>query len=363
MRIRALTLLAALLLVPAATVATRRTKPAEPAADEPSIGSVDFGGQFTTTTGDEGRYERYKDLRSGALLDAFRVRPREGCVAVQHDGRRTSATAISDTRRSSGPMGRPRSPSCGIRSRSRTASAASGISSGSSTRRRTPASVAAEYRLDDSLQTQVEAVCPTTPCTSAQSVVRQALLYKLVTAQAQSLDIRHRRDTLLLNATINLAPHTDLLLHVQNTTKSGEQPWNASFGFSQVVELPAPVDTRSTDIGAAIQFSNEKGMVKAGWDGSWFHNNVGFAHLGQSAAHHRLGHVVADCKAARTSGPTAPPTCSRARPTTSCPGTAASTAIWASRSGTRTTLCCRSRSTRQSHRFHWIARRPTPART
>ena len=31
----------------------------------PSNGAVDIGGRFTSTSGDEARYERYRDLRSG----------------------------------------------------------------------------------------------------------------------------------------------------------------------------------------------------------------------------------------------------------------------------------------------------------
>ena len=48
MRMRAFAVLAALLLVPAAGARAQ-----EPATDEPNAGSVDFGGQFTSTSGDE----------------------------------------------------------------------------------------------------------------------------------------------------------------------------------------------------------------------------------------------------------------------------------------------------------------------
>ena len=68
MRNRATTLLLAMLLVPAGLAYAQDEKAA---GEQPAAGSVDFGGQFTTTKGDEGRYERYKDLRTGGLLDAF----------------------------------------------------------------------------------------------------------------------------------------------------------------------------------------------------------------------------------------------------------------------------------------------------
>ena len=68
--------------------------------------------------------------------------------------------------------------------------------------------------------------------------------------------------------------NTNLLFHFQNTDKSGTQPWFASYGFAAANELPGPVDHRTTDVGAALEWSNARGVVKVGWDGSWFHNNV-----------------------------------------------------------------------------------------
>src|SRR3970040_1820662 len=68
MRMRAFALLTALLLVPAAGVSAQDTQEAA----EPRTGSIDFGGQFSSVDGDEARYSRFRDLRSGALLDAFK---------------------------------------------------------------------------------------------------------------------------------------------------------------------------------------------------------------------------------------------------------------------------------------------------
>ena len=38
--------------------------------------------------------------------------------------------------------------------------------------------------------------------------------------------------------------------------------------------MPAPLDHRSTDVGSALEWANNRGMVRVGYDGSWFHNNV-----------------------------------------------------------------------------------------
>jgi MtrB/PioB family decaheme-associated outer membrane protein len=124
------------------------------------------------------------------------------------------------------------------------------------------------------MQVALQAVCPTPPCTAAQSAVRQPLLYSLVNQQAQFFDIRHRRDIARLDATYTLTPNTDLRFRVLNTRKEGTQQWGAPFGFSNPIELPGPVDHRSTDIGAALEWANGRTMLTVGWDGSFFNNHV-----------------------------------------------------------------------------------------
>jgi len=54
---------AAALLLASATFASAQDKPQQGTAA--SSGSLDIGGRFTSTTGDEARYERYRDLRDG----------------------------------------------------------------------------------------------------------------------------------------------------------------------------------------------------------------------------------------------------------------------------------------------------------
>ena len=60
MRNSCLTLTAALLLIPHLAAAQ------QPASAAAATGTVDVGGMFTATDGDEARYERYRDTRDGA---------------------------------------------------------------------------------------------------------------------------------------------------------------------------------------------------------------------------------------------------------------------------------------------------------
>ena len=108
MRIRAFVVLTALLLVPAASAPAQES----PDTTVPTAGSIDFGGQFSSMNGDEARFQRYKDLRTGGLLDAFRYTREKDELAVQRDRELMSAIATrGSSRRSATTSGRAsRSP-------------------------------------------------------------------------------------------------------------------------------------------------------------------------------------------------------------------------------------------------------------
>src|SRR4029079_17954240 len=115
-------------------------------------------------------------------------------------------------------------------------------------------------RLPDSLQTAAQA--------------NPAALYNLISGTAQGVEIRQLRKTDELSVVYQDTSSTDLLFHLVNTMKDGEQPWAATFGFSNAIELPGPLDHRTTDVTGQVQWSNERGTIRAGYDGSFFSNNV-----------------------------------------------------------------------------------------
>jgi MtrB/PioB family decaheme-associated outer membrane protein len=268
MRIRAFVVLTALLLVPAASARAQES----PDTTVPTVGSTDFGGQFSSMNGDEARFQRYKDLRTGGLLDAFRyTREKENWlfnVTANHVGYRDQrfVAEVRNYERARVSFTWDQIPLF----YSAADSDAFGPLSTTPYRRVGPG----EYRIDDAVQQTLQAFCPTPPCAAPVNTARQAALVRLMNQEAQTLDIRHRRDVALLDASFALLKNTNLLVHFQNTAKHGTQPWFASFGFSAANELPGPVDHSTTDVGAALEWSNSRGVVKVGWDGSWFRNDV-----------------------------------------------------------------------------------------
>src|SRR6478672_201521 len=67
MRATTIALCSALLAAPVAARAQEST------TSTPSTGAVDVGAQITSVSGDEARYQHYRDLRTGALLDGFHI--------------------------------------------------------------------------------------------------------------------------------------------------------------------------------------------------------------------------------------------------------------------------------------------------
>ena len=208
--------------------------------------------------GDEARYQRYRDLRNGVLVDGFHI-------THQKDAWTFNATATHVGYRDQKYTGEiTKAGKLTVRFSwdqiplfySAADSDQFGLLSA------TPYTVESPgvSRLPDSLQSAVQA----TP----------SLLNSAISSAAQGVDIRQLRKTADFAVVYHATTSTDLLFHLVNTMKSGEQPWAATFGFSNAIELPGPLDHRTTDITGQVQWSNERGTIRAGYDGSFFSNNV-----------------------------------------------------------------------------------------
>jgi MtrB/PioB family decaheme-associated outer membrane protein len=89
-----------------------------------------------------------------------------------------------------------------------------------------------------------------------------------------AFDLQQRRDIAAFNLVAPVVRDVDLKFNVTSTHKNGQMPWGASFGFSADNEVAAPLDHRTNDIGASLEWANSKGMARVGYDGSWFNNSI-----------------------------------------------------------------------------------------
>ena len=91
---------------------------------------------------------------------------------------------------------------------------------------------------------------------------------------ASAFDLKSRRDIADLRAVINAGKG-----HRREPLREDDAPhrqpgWASGFGFSDAVEMPLPVDTRTTELGAALEWTNSRGLFKVGYDGSFFRNHI-----------------------------------------------------------------------------------------
>jgi hypothetical protein len=228
-----------------------------PQPETTSSGSIDVGGRFTTTDGDEARYERYRDLRdgvnanfsysketSGWTFDAFakNIGYRDGHYELAFSTSRIKFTGYFDQT----PLNYAyytRTPwNC---------------TEGSCT-------------LDAGLRTRVQ---------NGQAVgvpqnVGQLQTGSAYNSIAQPFDLQSRRDTIAGQLRVSATDNLDFVFGVRSYKRTGNQPWGASFAFSVANELPVVIDNRETELSAAAEWASHQGMFHVGYQHSKFDQNV-----------------------------------------------------------------------------------------
>jgi MtrB/PioB family decaheme-associated outer membrane protein len=285
MRNTILTLSAALVLMSGAAFAqtpqapqTPQTPRAAAPTTTPALsGLVDFGGLFTTTTGDEARYERYRDTRDG-VYSALRLDREVPSYAfnarVLHPGYR-------DQRYNATFAGRKVNVGFDW----------TGVPLNFSYIARTPfVTNGTTLSLDDNAQQAVQgptnapddgtavgvpcapgappAACGT-PAQAAQAKANRSIYNSL----SSPFDLRYVRDTANVAVDYAATRAIDIDARYNAAMRDGQQPWGASFAFNNAIELPQPIDQRTDDVSLGASWRNPRGMFRLGWDGSWFTNH------------------------------------------------------------------------------------------
>ena len=212
-------------------------------------GTVDFGARASTVDGDAARFQRYRDLRSGVYAN--------GGVA----GRRTQDWTFE-----------AQAWNIGYRDqRYQLDVERIGRLTGSFLWDQIPLYISADtatlytetqpgvFRLEDSMQQAIQAGQATLHAYEDQAVV---------------FDMRTMRKIGQADVMFNATPTSDLMLHFKSTAREGSIPFGGTFGFSNAVEIPAPVKFRTTDFRTAYEWSNTRGLFRVGWDGSAFDNEL-----------------------------------------------------------------------------------------
>ncbi|MEP7306818.1 MAG: MtrB/PioB family decaheme-associated outer membrane protein [Acidobacteriota bacterium] len=266
MRNTRITMVAALVLLSAGAAAQESTtaaavqgnapKPAVAAAtspDTPLVNQIDFGFRGTAfgADSDRARFERYRDLRDGGVLDRLRVyKDTEGYrYSLQADN-----VGYRDQRFSASYMNYGKVKASFEWNQIP-------LFYSDSTRTLYDRSTPGLLTLSDPVQSGIQ---------------NKTLTLADALTGASAFELRTRRDVASFALTYSATPNIDFNVNFRNTQKTGAYPWGGSFGISGAIatELPVPVDHRTTDLGTSLEYANDRGYARIGYDGSFFHNNV-----------------------------------------------------------------------------------------
>ncbi|MBX7187139.1 MAG: MtrB/PioB family outer membrane beta-barrel protein [Vicinamibacteria bacterium] len=255
MRNKLLTASATALLLASTTLAWAEDKP-QP-APTPSNGILDIGGRFTSTTGDEARYERYRDLRDGVNANLLFSKETEKWtfdIKATNIGYRDQRYNLDfNSRRLRVSLYFDQTPI------------------NYAYYARTPYNcTAGDCSLDLGLRQRVEAgTAVGLPQTAAQLVTGS--IYNTI---AKTFDMQSRRDTFRGDARISATDNLDFTLGFNTYKKTGNMPWGYGFAFNNLQEIPLVIDNRETDVSMGVEWASHQGMFRASYERSKFDQNI-----------------------------------------------------------------------------------------
>jgi MtrB/PioB family decaheme-associated outer membrane protein len=257
MRTRIMILSGALLVASTVSAQAQDTKPAstQPPATTgalPSLGTIDFGYRGTSFTGDEARYNRYRDLRDGVYADRFRFAKESETTAFRFEANNVGyrdqryMANVQSIGKLKANFTFNSNPLYQVNARGYFSGAGSGT-----------------LTIDDAAQQAIQ--------TSALNAESALATY------GHDYKIESRRDTANFNLTYTATRDLDVKVQVRNTNRTGSNLQDFGFGSSpgnvMVLDMPVPVDDRTTDLKTNVEWANKQGLLSVGWFGSWYNQS------------------------------------------------------------------------------------------
>jgi MtrB/PioB family decaheme-associated outer membrane protein len=238
----------------AAPAVAQQSPPVESAPpDVPHFGRIEFGFRGDSVTGDMARYNRFRDLRQGAFVDRFRLTKESESWIFLGEARNIGYR----DQRFSGEF------------------EAIGRMKAKFTWDQIPLFISGDTR---SLQTNRGGGVLDIDDAIQRGIEDRTLTLNDVIPRATGFDMRSRRDVAAFDLTYTATKEVDFTLKLRNTERNGTHL--QSFGLLNspgggiAQELGVPMDTRTTDVKAGVEYANRRGMVGAGVNASWFDNRI-----------------------------------------------------------------------------------------
>src|SRR5581483_10688847 len=245
-------MVAALLLVTAGAQAQDVANATAPTAGTEFVGvnQVDIGLRGTSfgANSDQARFQRFRDLRDGGTLDLFRFTKETNAyqfkMNADHLGYRDQSyfASFNNYGNVKATFEFNQTPLFYSNTTQSLYTANGGVLS-----------------ISDSIQSAVQ---------------NKTITLGNAMSNASIFDLQSQRSIADFRLNYAATQKVDLGISVKNTIRTGTQPYGATYGFSNDLEVPLPLDNRTTDLGASLQWSNDRGMAKVAYDGSFFRNNI-----------------------------------------------------------------------------------------
>lgn len=222
------------------------------------VNIIDVGARGTSVNGDAARYERYRDLRDGPFIEALRWEGKKKdwdlSVRGDHTWWRDQRYVASATR--PGKM--------------KTWFMWDQIPMVMSYTTRTLfvqdfGDEPGLMTIDPAIRAQIQS--------SASASPNYAAVPGLFNSNAQTFDTRGRRMIAQGGLEYLFNPELTFKALYQYMDRQAVIPYGGSFGHSQFVEFPAPIAHVTNDFDTNAEFVRGKWLFRAGYNGSWFHND------------------------------------------------------------------------------------------
>jgi MtrB/PioB family decaheme-associated outer membrane protein len=223
-----------------------------------SLGFFDLGARGNDNTGDYARYERYRDLRNGTYT-LFGIAKQTSRYLFEasasnigyHDQRYFATYSGGAARVNVNWISTPLNYT--YLSSTPWTETSPGI-----------------FALDAAARLAVQ----NRTAIGVPSTAAQLLLPSVYRGLAAGFDLQSRRDAANVSVAYDASNEVGFNATFATTKRTGYQPWGASFAFNNANELALPLDNRTNDLAANLEWSAPKGMVRVGWNSSFFNNNL-----------------------------------------------------------------------------------------
>jgi hypothetical protein len=225
----------------------------------PPNGTIDVGGRFTSTTGDEARYERYRDLRDGANINFLYNKETDNWtfdIKALNAGYRDQRYLLNFSS-----------------SKVKLSLFFDQTPTNYAYYTKTPFNcTAGNCSLDSGLRSRVETGAGLV--VGVPQNVTQLGIGSIYNTIAKQFDLQSRRDTFAGEARISATNNLDFTAGFNTYKRSGNMPWGGNFAFNVLMEMPIEIDNRETEWNVGAEWASHQGMFKMNYEHSKFDQNI-----------------------------------------------------------------------------------------